>query len=314
MGKSAWDLAALLSSMVVPHTDYTQYIAIPNDSLSSYRLGVARGPGFFPFSYSSGLKNDPHSGFPQSEALFADALRVLAPAIALDPAEIPGSETIWERGEERSCFEDGKWMGRREVLLMVTDMYEDFNTYLAGLRNTSIRTLEDLVGWNKLHPVSTCRWAVHIYHELISVQDQAFPAAADRSTAQMFLEYAVETKGIKGEEYAASLEIGNAVAESFVDTLDKHHLDAMVFPTWSWAPGVASTGGFPIVSVTTTSTEQACSPVSYVAAVWVEARGTRTVRYNTRADRRRASFRLLSSSRASRSDSCSSRDAEMRGS
>ncbi|GFZ43757.1 hypothetical protein JCM24511_01477 [Saitozyma sp. JCM 24511] len=228
MGKSVWDLAALLSSMVVPHTDYTQYLASPNDSLSSYRLGVARGPGFFPFSYSSGLKDDPHSGYPPSEALFADALKVLAPAIALDPAEIPGSETIWERDDEQSCFEDGKWKGRREVLLMVTDMYEDFNTYLAGLRNTSIRTLEDLVGWNKLHP------------------DQAFPSAADPSTAQMFLEYAVETKGIKGEEYTSFLEIGNAVAKSFVDTLDKQNLDAMVFPTWSWAPGVASTGGFPI--------------------------------------------------------------------
>lgn len=77
----------------------------------------------------------------------------------------------------------------------------------------------------------------------------------------MFLEYAVETKGIKGEEYTSFLEMGNAVAKSFVDTLDKHNLDAMVFPTWSWAPGVASTGGFPIVSDTTLFAEQACLPV-----------------------------------------------------
>jgi hypothetical protein len=175
MGKSVWDLATLLSSMVVPHTDYTQYLASPNNSLSSYRLGVARGPGFFPFSYSSGLKDDPHAGYPESEALFDDALRLLAPAIALDPAEIPGSETIWERDDEQSCFEDGKWKGRREVLLMVTDMYEDFNTYLAGLRNTSIRTLEDLVGWNKLHPVSTGSLPAHGLDGLMALSGPGVP-------------------------------------------------------------------------------------------------------------------------------------------
>jgi hypothetical protein len=37
---------------------------------------------------------------------------------------------------------------------MITDMYEDFNNYLAGLHGTQIRTLEDLVDWNKLHPAS----------------------------------------------------------------------------------------------------------------------------------------------------------------
>jgi hypothetical protein len=37
---------------------------------------------------------------------------------------------------------------------MITDMYEDFNNYLARLQGTQIRTLEDLVDWNKLHPAS----------------------------------------------------------------------------------------------------------------------------------------------------------------
>jgi hypothetical protein len=79
-------------------------------------------------------------------------------------------------------------------------------------------------------------------------QEKAFPLSADPRSAQLFLEYAVQTKGIKGEEYQSFLKIGNATAQSFIDTLDKYSLDAVVFPAWSWAIFIASAGGFPIVS------------------------------------------------------------------
>jgi hypothetical protein len=79
-------------------------------------------------------------------------------------------------------------------------------------------------------------------------QEKAFPLGVDPRSAQLFLEYAVQTKGIKGEEYQSFLKIGNATAQSFMDTLDKHKLDAIVFPAWSWAVCIASCGGFPMVS------------------------------------------------------------------
>jgi hypothetical protein len=79
-------------------------------------------------------------------------------------------------------------------------------------------------------------------------QEKAFPLNVDPHTAQLFLDYAVQMKGIKGKEYQSFLKISNATAQSFIATLDKYNLDAMVFPAWSKASCVSSAGGFPIVS------------------------------------------------------------------
>jgi hypothetical protein len=60
----------------------------------------------------------------------------------------------WEEGmDESHKWEDGKWVGRKLLLVTLVEMYHELNRWVASLENTEMRCLEDLVKWNRENPV-----------------------------------------------------------------------------------------------------------------------------------------------------------------
>jgi len=145
MGKSAWDVAALLSNLVKPKHDYTQYTMHPFTDIRRYRLGVPR-VGFEP--QGSALERK------EKRKIFDEALEKLGGAVIVDPLNNPQLDEMLRQRQLSKGGDDGeKWHGTWNERLLVNETYEAMNGYLKGLENTEIRCLEDLVRWNNEHPV-----------------------------------------------------------------------------------------------------------------------------------------------------------------
>lgn len=70
----------------------------------------------------------------------------------LDTADIPCVPDVLEN-KEKSGWVDGEWIGRTEDLLVITETYNHFGEFLSSLRDCNIKSLDDLMQWNKDHSV-----------------------------------------------------------------------------------------------------------------------------------------------------------------
>lgn len=134
IGKSPWDVAALLSQVTQNGIDYTKCTA----ERQPWMLGVVQGP----FVHQT----------PETEAMFKTALETLGRSIELTPVILPDTNAIYANSGKEG-WKDGKWIGPLRDLLLVTELCEALNDHLACLSNCSITNLKDLIAWNTAHPV-----------------------------------------------------------------------------------------------------------------------------------------------------------------
>lgn len=135
MGKSTWDVAALLTQMTQHRIDYTQDIMASKHCT----IGVIRAP----FTHMD----------EENKTLFDSAIKALGPCIKLDPCNVPGIDELFVNLGQ-SGWHDGKWIGSVEDLVVKTEVYESINHHLAGLTNCQVKNMEEMVAWNRAHPVS----------------------------------------------------------------------------------------------------------------------------------------------------------------
>lgn len=132
MGKSVWDIAALLGCLTGQPGTYEKFTTDDYTELAQYRLGIPR--------VLFTADEDRHSRLHYSEKAKVEAVKIfdeivkkLAPAIALDPADIEDAHDIWS-GVIGGKTEAGKpqipvrspWQS-----FMTVDFFGAMNAYLA---------------------------------------------------------------------------------------------------------------------------------------------------------------------------------------
>src|SRR5215217_5480810 len=199
MARTVADAAAVLGAMtgVDPrdpataasrghsHRDYRRFL--DPDGLRGARIGVWR-EGVFGIS-------------PEADAVGEAAIAELSRlgATVVDPADIPNVADI----------------GGPEFTVLLCEFKDDIAAYLSELRNTSMRTLADLIAFNEANPDPELRW----FGQEVFLQSEATGGTADPA-------------------YAEALATSKRLATQGIDqTLAKFDLDAIVSitdsPPWT---------------------------------------------------------------------------------
>ena len=154
MGKSVWDMAALLGCLTGQPGTYEKSIAGDYTDLAQYRLGVPRV--FFPADEDrrGGLNSSEETKLEAVE-IFDEIVKKLTPAIALDPADIENAHDIWSKlygGKTAGCKPrtsiPSSW-GR----IMNNEFFGAMNAYLADRGTAEVYDVASLVAWNAANPV-----------------------------------------------------------------------------------------------------------------------------------------------------------------
>lgn len=150
MGKTPWDLAAVLS--VISKSDNAKYleaVATPSQ-LSDFRFGLVRD------AHPCTKDIDPSGGDlrTECEAFYESIIRQLEPTI--DQVECEAVDQMLNFDGSIGWDDNGRWIGIPDDLIVFDRFADDFKTYLQTHRpDSEIKTLSDLVQWNKLHPVGS---------------------------------------------------------------------------------------------------------------------------------------------------------------
>ncbi|MFL5655630.1 MAG: amidase [Ktedonobacteraceae bacterium] len=166
------------------HSDYTQFLD-PN-GLRGARIGIAREVYF---GYS-----------PKADAIINTAIERMREhgAVIIDPADIPTAKQISSSDSELTVF--------------LFEFKADLNSYLAGLVNTPVRTLADIIAFNNAHAGEELQYF-----------------------GQELLLKAQDTTSLDDPTYLAALnECRRLSRQEGIDAvMDRHQLDALVMPTSS---------------------------------------------------------------------------------
>ncbi len=195
LGRSVADAAAVLSALTGVDSrdsatlsskghvgiDYTKFL--DGDGLRGARIGVCREVYF---GYSA-----------KTDEIIERAISRLAElgAIIVDPANIPTASAM-EQSES-------------EMTVLLHEFKADLNAYLAELQNTEMRTLEDLIEFNR----------THASEELPYFGQELFLQAQETS--------------IDDPKYRTALEENLRLSrqEGIDAVMEQHDLDALVMPT-----------------------------------------------------------------------------------
>lgn len=197
------------------HSDYTQFLDA--DGLRGARIGVAREVYF---GYS-----------PRADALIEQALACMrvAGAEIVDPANIPTAKQMRESEDE--------------LTVLLYEIKADLNSYLADLESSPVRSMEEIIAFNRAHADEELRYF-----------------------GQETFEKAQETPGLDDPEYLRALATNRRLArEEGIDAvMERYKLDALVMPTLSPAWNIdlvngdhhvgsssqpAALAGYPAISV-----------------------------------------------------------------
>ncbi len=116
----------------------------------------------------------------------------------------------------------------QELTVLLYEIKADMAAYLAPLRNTRMRSLADLIAFNKEH----CREEMKYF-------------------GQEWFEMAEATSNLRDPAYLAAraLCLQKTRAEGIDRVIALHHVDAIVAPTYSFATSPAAIAGYPSISV-----------------------------------------------------------------
>ena len=163
-------------------------------------------------------------------------------------------------------YEEPREMGRDEFAVLLYELREDLNRYLAGLPgNPPVRSLADVIAFNKTHAETELRWF-----------------------GQDLFETAEKTTDRKAYEKARTNSLRLAGAEGIDKLLAEHRLDLLVAPTAgpAWpidlvtgdhfigigAGSLAAVAGYPHLTVPMGAVEGLPVGLSLMGAKWDDAR------------------------------------------
>ena len=115
-----------------------------------------------------------------------------------------------------------------ELTVLLFEIKADMAKYLAPLRSTTMRTLVDLIAFNKAHCVEEMKYF-----------------------GQEWFELAETTTGLSDPAYLAARAncVRRTRAEGIDRVISEQHVDAIVAPTYSFATAPAAVSGYPSISV-----------------------------------------------------------------
>lgn len=176
--------AATLESEGKYHTDYTQFLDAT--ALRGARIGVARSAYF---GYS-----------PKADQLIETTLKQLteAGAILVDPADIPTSKQMETSSSENT--------------VLVTELKVDLNAYLGDLLTSPVRTLADVIAFNKAHADQE----LNLFGQELFIEAEATAGSDDPG----YLKALAESQRLSRTEGIDAV-------------MDHYQLDALVMPTCS---------------------------------------------------------------------------------
>jgi amidase len=118
--------------------------------------------------------------------------------------------------------------GDDEYTVLLYELKVDMAAYLAQLRNTQMRTLADLIAFDKAHCAEEMKYF-----------------------GQEVFELAEATTGLRDPIYLAARAgcLQKTRAEGIDRVIAQHHVDAIVAPTYSWGTSPAAIAGYPSMSV-----------------------------------------------------------------
>ena len=166
------------------HSDYTQFL--DPGGLRGARIGIAREVYF---GYS-----------PKADAIIGTAIERMRElgAVIIDPADIPTAKQFSSSDSE--------------LTVLLFEFKTDLNSYLAGLVNTPVRTLVDIIAFNNAHAEEELKYF-----------------------GQEFLLKAQDTTSLDDPTYLTALDECRRLSrqEGIDAVMDQHQLDALVMPTSS---------------------------------------------------------------------------------
>jgi amidase len=222
MARNVMDVAILLNAMRSPfgevagdssgneHGDHGQG-DLPDDYTAFVRPGALRGARIgVDTRWVSGPFGPGDAGI---SAVFDAALAAMRHAGATVIDVDTGDPTLY--------FDD-------ELTVLLYEIKADMAAYLAPLRNTSMRTLADLIAFNKAHCTEEMKYF-----------------------GQEWFELAEQTPGLSDPVYLKAR--ANCVQRTRAEGIDRviatQHVDAIVAPTYSYATAPAAVSGYPSMSV-----------------------------------------------------------------
>jgi len=214
------------------HNDYTQFL--DRAGLKGARIGIASN--FFGF----------HS---EVDKLMQKAIEDMQRA---------GAEIITDLNLEGR----DEW-GKAEWTVLMTELKADLNSYLDTRSDLKIKTLADLIEFNKANATAEMRWF-----------DQEIFEEADK------------TNGLDDPEYLEALKVSKSKSREGIDKLmDQHQLDALVAPTNSpsWpidlvngdhfiggSSDAAAVSGYPNITVPAGEVHGLPVGISFFGRAWSE--------------------------------------------
>jgi amidase len=241
------DAAAVLTAIagVDPRDPATKRSAghVRNDYRRFLKAGALKGARI-------GIWREGNFGFSEeSDAIAEEAIDVLRAegAVVIDPTDIPQPTELFDA----------------EFTVLLYEFKHDIAQYLSGLSHTSMRTLSDLIEFNRSHAKQEMPWFQQEIFELA----ETFGPLTDRA-------------------YRDALHTSKRLARRGVlDVVDRYNLDAVFSPTGTpaWTTDLvngdhfltndsspAAIGGFPHITVPAGYTGPLPVGISFMGPAWTE--------------------------------------------
>lgn len=143
MGKTAWDVAAMLTVAAGNKVDYTTFA--PKADIAKFKIGISRQNLSPEVEHTAEKAAD-------DDRLFEQAIQALRPAIKVDSVEC-AAFTELKKNAYQAGWKDSKWLGSIPELPWYFEYKDAFEEYLSMTEGGEVRSFEQLVQYHRDHPV-----------------------------------------------------------------------------------------------------------------------------------------------------------------
>ncbi len=199
-------------------------------------LGAMRSPfgevaerGRPPYSYTRFLKRGALRGarIGVDERYFQPEFGGEAPIVSVVEQALKTMKRLGAKLVKIDTGDPNAWF-EAEFLVLNTEFKVQIAEYLSELRGTDLRTLEDLIAFNR----ANCRQEMQYFGQ------------------EIWEQFSLPTKGLDDPDYIMALALSKMLTRDGIDNaLRRKNLDAIVAPSYSFASSVSAVAGYPSISL-----------------------------------------------------------------